>query len=179
MRGAAAASGISKSTVHRVFWAFSVQPHRTRSFKISTDPFFVEKVRDIAGLYLNPPDHALVLCVDEKSQIQALNRHAAGAADGNWLRGRRYARLCSPRNDHPVRRTGCRDRSSVYGVQATAPASGVSVVSETAGKCHSFPIWTCISFWITTPRTSTPKCAPGSHGARDSTYTSPRRIPPG
>jgi transposase len=74
VRGAAAASGISKSTVHRVFRAFSVQPHRTRSFKISTDPFFVEKVRDIAGLYLNPPDHALVLCVDEKSQIQALNR---------------------------------------------------------------------------------------------------------
>jgi putative transposase len=74
VRGAAAASGISKSTVHRVFRAFAVQPHRTRSFKLSTDPFFVEKVRDIAGLYLNPPDHALVLCVDEKSQIQALNR---------------------------------------------------------------------------------------------------------
>src|SRR5271165_2517788 len=74
VRGAAAASGISKSTVHRLFRAFAVQPHRTRSFKLSTDPFFVEKVRDIAGLYLNPPDHALVLCVDEKSQIQALNR---------------------------------------------------------------------------------------------------------
>jgi putative transposase len=74
VRGAAAANGISKSTVHRLFKAFAVQPHRTRSFKLSTDPFFVEKVRDIAGLYLNPPDHALVLCVDEKSQIQALNR---------------------------------------------------------------------------------------------------------
>jgi putative transposase len=74
VRGAAAAHGISKSTVHRLFRAFAVQPHRTRSFKLSTDPFFVEKVRDIAGLYLNPPDHALVLCVDEKSQIQALNR---------------------------------------------------------------------------------------------------------
>jgi putative transposase len=74
VRGAAAASGISKSTVHRLFRSFALQPHRTRSFKLSTDPFFVEKVRDIAGLYLNPPDHALVLCVDEKSQIQALNR---------------------------------------------------------------------------------------------------------
>jgi len=74
VRSAAAASGISKSTVHRLFQAFALQPHRTRSFKLSTDPFFVEKVRDIAGLYLNPPDHALVLCVDEKSQIQALNR---------------------------------------------------------------------------------------------------------
>lgn len=74
IRQAAQASGISKSTVHRVFQAFALQPHRTRSFKLSTDPFFIEKVRDIVGLYLNPPDHALVLCVDEKSQIQALNR---------------------------------------------------------------------------------------------------------
>jgi len=74
VRQAAQDSGISKSTVHRVFQAFALQPHRTRSFKLSTDPFFIEKVRDIVGLYLNPPDHALVLCVDEKSQIQALNR---------------------------------------------------------------------------------------------------------
>jgi len=74
VRQAAQNSGISKSSVHRVFQAFALQPHRTRSFKLSTDPFFIEKVRDIVGLYLNPPDHALVLCVDEKSQIQALNR---------------------------------------------------------------------------------------------------------
>jgi len=74
IRQAADASHISKSTVHRLFQTFAVQPHRSRSFKLSPDPFFVEKVRDIAGLYLNPPDHALVLCVDEKSQIQALNR---------------------------------------------------------------------------------------------------------
>jgi putative transposase len=74
IRSAAKDSGISKSTVHRLFQTFALQPHRTRTFKLSTDPFFVEKVRDIVGLYLNPPDHALVLCVDEKSQIQALNR---------------------------------------------------------------------------------------------------------
>ena len=67
-------TGISKSTVQRYFSLFGVQPHRTTSFKLSTDPFFIEKVRDIVGLYLNPPDHALVLCVDEKSQIQALER---------------------------------------------------------------------------------------------------------
>ena len=78
IRQAAQASGISKSTVHRLFQTFAVQPHRTRSFKISTDPFFIEKVRDIVGLYLNPPDHALVLCVDEKSQIQALDRTQPG-----------------------------------------------------------------------------------------------------
>ena len=58
----------------RYFALFGIQPHRSRSFKLSTDPFFVEKVRDVVGLYLNPPDQALVLCVDEKSQIQALQR---------------------------------------------------------------------------------------------------------
>lgn len=65
---------LSKSTVHRIWRAFGLQPHRRRYFKLSTDPFFVEKVRDIVGLYLNPPAKALVLCVDEKSQIQALDR---------------------------------------------------------------------------------------------------------
>src|SRR3974377_1934529 len=74
VRTAAAASGISKSMVGRYFALFGLQPHRARSFKLSTDPFFVEKVRDIVGLYLNPPDKALVLCVDEKSQVQALER---------------------------------------------------------------------------------------------------------
>jgi transposase len=67
-------TGISKSTVARYFALFGVQPHRSKSFKLSTDPFFMEKVRDVVGLYLNPPDQALVLCVDEKSQIQALQR---------------------------------------------------------------------------------------------------------
>jgi putative transposase len=78
VRGAAATSRISKSSVQRYFSLFGVQPHRTRTFKISPDPFFVEKVRDIVGLYLNPPDHALVLCVDEKRQMQALERTQPG-----------------------------------------------------------------------------------------------------
>lgn len=73
-RTIAAETKLSKSTVQRVWKAFGLQPHRQKHFKISTDPFFVEKVRDIIGLYLNPPDHAIVLCVDEKSQIQALDR---------------------------------------------------------------------------------------------------------
>jgi putative transposase len=73
-RSIAAETKLSKSTVQRVWKAFGLQPHRQKHFKISTDPFFVEKVRDIVGLYLNPPDHAIVLCVDEKSQIQALDR---------------------------------------------------------------------------------------------------------
>jgi len=74
IRTVAATTGISKSTVQRYFDLFGVQPHRRKSFTLSTDPFFVEKVRDIVGLYLDPPAHAMVLGVDEKSQIQALER---------------------------------------------------------------------------------------------------------
>src|SRR5437667_9806375 len=70
----AAASGLSQSAVSRIWRAFALQPHRVETFKLSKDPLFVEKVRDIVGLYLNPPDRALVLCADEKSQIQALDR---------------------------------------------------------------------------------------------------------
>src|SRR3954449_3608679 len=73
-RGMARAAGLAPSTVQRIWKAFALQPHRTETFKLSTDPLFVEKVRDIVGLYLSPPERALVLCVDEKSQIQALDR---------------------------------------------------------------------------------------------------------
>jgi putative transposase len=74
VRSFAAEAGISKDMAHRLFRASGLAPHRARSFKLSNDPAFIEKVRDITGLYLNPPESALVLCVDEKSQIQALER---------------------------------------------------------------------------------------------------------
>lgn len=67
-------AGLSQSAITRIWRAFGLQPHRSETFKLSTDPLFVDKVRDIVGLYLNPPDKALVLCVDEKAQIQALDR---------------------------------------------------------------------------------------------------------
>lgn len=73
-RAMAQAGGLSRETVRRIWNAFGLQPHRAETFKLSTDPLFVEKARDICGLYLNPPDLALVLSVDEKSQIQALER---------------------------------------------------------------------------------------------------------
>ena len=66
--------GLSQSTISRIWRAFGLKPHRSETFQISKDPYFVEKVRDIVGLYMSPPVNALVLCVDEKSQIQALNR---------------------------------------------------------------------------------------------------------
>lgn len=73
-RDMAKASGLSVSTVQRIWRAFGLQPHRMETFKLSTDPNFVAKVRDVVGLYVSPPEHAIVLCVDEKSQIQALDR---------------------------------------------------------------------------------------------------------
>jgi transposase len=73
-RALASEMGMSASTIGRIWKAFGLQPHRTESFSLSRDPQFVAKVRDVVGLYLNPPENALVLCVDEKSQIQALDR---------------------------------------------------------------------------------------------------------
>jgi transposase len=73
-RSMADATGMSQSAISRIWRAFSLQPHRSETFKLSNDPLFVDKVRDIVGLYIDPPDKAVVLCVDEKSQIQALER---------------------------------------------------------------------------------------------------------
>ena len=72
----AAAVGLNQTAVSRIWRAFGLQPHRVEHWKLSKDPLFVEKVRDIVGLYLDPPERAIVLCVDEKSQIQALDRSA-------------------------------------------------------------------------------------------------------
>ena len=75
-RSMAAATGLNQTAVSRIWRAFGLKPHQTESFKLSPDPQFIDKVRDIVGLYLNPPEAAVVLCVDEKSQIQALDRTA-------------------------------------------------------------------------------------------------------
>lgn len=73
-RGMAKKLGLSQTAISRIWRAFGLKPHRAETFKLSTDPLFVDKVRDVVGLYLNPPDKAIVLCVDEKSQVQALDR---------------------------------------------------------------------------------------------------------
>ena len=69
-------AGMSQTMVSRIWRAFGLQPHRVETFKLSSDPAFVDKVRDVVGLYMSPPDRALVLCVDEKPQIQAVERTA-------------------------------------------------------------------------------------------------------
>src|SRR5262249_21183519 len=72
-RAMAEATGLSQSTIGRVWRAFGLKPHRSDTFKLSNDPYFVEKVRDVVGLYMAPPERSIVLCVDEESQIQALD----------------------------------------------------------------------------------------------------------
>lgn len=73
-RDIAKETGMSQSTISRIWRTFGIQPHRTETFKLSTDPLFIEKVRDVVGLYMSPPENAVVLCVDEKSQVQAIDR---------------------------------------------------------------------------------------------------------
>ena len=98
---------VSQTAVSRIWRAFGLQPHRQETFKLSSAPLFVEKVRDIVGLYLAPPVKALVVCVDEKSQIQALDRTQPilPLATGHWHTRATHPRLHAPWNDHAVRRT--------------------------------------------------------------------------
>jgi putative transposase len=126
IRQIAAETRVSKSTVDRIWQAFGLEPHRQKHFKLSTDPFFVEKVRDIVGLYLNPPENAVVLCVDEKSQIQALERTQPMLPMGTWLRRGRDPRLPTPWDHHAVCRPGHGQRPSVHTMPAASPASGIS-----------------------------------------------------
>jgi transposase len=101
LRSMAKAVGHAPSTVHRIWKAFGLQPHRTETFKLSTDPLFIEKIRDIVGLYLNPPDRALVLCVDEKSRtVRNSVREADFVTDRRTFRRRRRQIGSWPRTTH-------------------------------------------------------------------------------
>ena len=117
-RGMARASGLSVSTVQRIWRAFGLQPHRLETFKLSSDPDFVAKVRDVVGLYVCPPERAIVLCVDEKSQIQALDRSQP---------------LLPMRPGQPARRTHDYKR---HGTTSLFAALDV-VTGKVIGKCFS------------------------------------------
>jgi transposase len=110
-RGMAKTSGLSVSSVQRIWRAFGLQPHRMETFKLSTDPDFVAKVRDVVGLYVSPPQHAIVLCVDEKSQIQALDRSQPMLPMRPGQPGAAQPRLYPPRHHLAVRRPRYRDRT--------------------------------------------------------------------
>ena len=149
-RAMARQCGLSQSTVSRIWRAFSLQPHRSETFKLSPDPLFIDKVRDIVGLYLNPPDKALVLCVDEKAQIQALDRSQP-------LLPMRPGQV--ERRTHDYRRHGTTSLFAAFDTQSgsrdrptASPASG-DRVPEVPGhdrRRGARATWTSISSWTTT-----------------------------
>ena len=103
--------GVSKDTVQRVWSARGLKPHLVETFKLSNDPLFEEKLVDVVGLYLNPPDKAVVLCMDEKSSVQALDRTQPIAADGERSGADDDPRLQAARHHHIVRRVERADRA--------------------------------------------------------------------
>ena len=121
----AASTGLSQSTISRIWRAFGLKPHRTESFQLSSDPLLIDKVRDIVGLYLDPPHHALVLCVDEKSQIQALSRTQPVLPMRSRTTGAPHARLQKPRCHQPVCSSGYRHRQRSRQMLPTPSFGGV------------------------------------------------------
>lgn len=121
----AADSGLSHTTIRRIWTAFGLQPHRAETFKLSSDPLFVDKVQDIVGLYMSPPDRAIVLCVDEKSQIQALDR-ADGAAHGRTA----HPYLNPQRHDIAVRRARHRHRCDDRPLLQASPGNRIPRLPE-------------------------------------------------
>lgn len=127
-RSLAQAVGLSQSAVVRIWHAFALQPHRRQIFKLSRDPLFVDKVRDIVGLYMAPPDRALVLCVDEKPSIQATER-TAPVLPMRPGQVALHARLCAPWHDRPVRGAGREKRHGDRCPSPAAPCGGVPRLS--------------------------------------------------
>jgi transposase len=155
--------GVSQSTVSRVWRAFNLQPHRVKTFRLSNDPLFVEKVRDIVGLYMNPPTHAVVLCVDEKSQIQALERSQP---------------LLPMRPGQPERRTHDYRRHGTTTLFAALDVATGEVIGECYPRHRSrefLRFLKTIDAEVTTmPRTRRRPCSGGSPSDPASTSTTPR-----
>ena len=129
--------------VSRIWRAFALQPHRVEGFKLSKDPLFMEKVRDIVGLYLNPPDRALVLCVDEKAQIQALDRSQPLLPMRPGQAERRTRGLRASRHHQPVRRARRQGRHRDRRVPS-APSHGrvsQAFLKPSTPRCPAS--WTC------------------------------------
>ena len=124
-RAMAKAMGLSLRTIQRIWAAHKLQPHRIRTFKRSNDPDFAAKLDDVVGLYMNPPRHAAVVSIDEKSQIQALRPDPAGSAPEAGEMRNPPARLQTPRHDDPVRRAQRARRQGHRPLRAAPSASGV------------------------------------------------------
>ena len=155
-------SGPSKSTIGRIWRTFGLKPHRVDTFKLSNDPQFIAEVRDVVGLYLDPPEAAPVPCVDEKSQIQALDRSAPGMP---------HPRPPWQRRHHPVRGLGPPGRSSAHSTAAPGPRRSRSSCSSPTARCP--PAWTSTSSAPTTARTRPRRSRNGCRRIPASAGTSP------
>jgi hypothetical protein len=121
----AAATGVSEATVRRIWHKHRLKPHLVRTFKVSNDPQFAEKLEAVVGLYLNPPEHALVLCVDEKSQIQAPDRTQPGFADQEEALRNHDARLQAQWDGNAIRGAEHFGWNSNQHVRRPSSASGM------------------------------------------------------
>jgi hypothetical protein len=131
----AEAQGVSKSTISNLWRSHNLKPHRVKSFKLSRDPKFLEKMTDVVGLYLNPPQQAtIVLCVDEKSQIQALDRTQPGLPLKKGRCGTMTHDYKRPWNHYAICRPGGLARTSGRPVLCAPSPSGVFEVSRTLGR---------------------------------------------
>jgi transposase len=136
-RTLAAHLGLSQTTISRIWRAFALAPHRTQGFKLSTDPYFVDKVRDIVGLYLHPPVRALVLCVDEKPSIQAHSDTAPAICLAIGPTRATHTRLLATRHDRPFCRLGQQGRHSHRRTPLVPPQRGVPPLSADRRACHA------------------------------------------
>ena len=136
-RTMAKAHGVSPATVQRIWSARGLQPHRVETFKLSRDPRFEEKLVDVVGLYLNPPEKAIVLCMDEKSQIQALDRTQPSLPMKTGPGGHDDPRLQAQRHHHAVRRARRPDGHGHRRVPAPPPPRGVPEVPAHASTARS------------------------------------------
>ena len=162
-------TGVSKSTVHRIWQAFGLQPHRQKHFKLSSDPFFVEKVRDIVGLYLNPPENAVVLCVDEKSGIQALGLGYVEGVTHDYRRHGTTTLFAALDTANGKVLTKCRPRH-----RHQEYLSFFGRLRRTSQRT-----WRCTSSGIITRRTNICELDAGSLHGHGSTYTSLQPMLPG
>src|SRR6266542_3406640 len=171
-------SGLSESTVGRIWKAFQLKPHRTETFKLSTDPQFIDKVRDVVGLYLDPPDKAVVLCVDEKSQVQALDRSQPVLP---MMPGMPETRT------HDYARNGITSlfaaldmaTGKVIGALRRRHRSVEYASSSSKSTRKSLPTSTCTSSATTTPPTKPTSSKTGWPPTPASTSTSSPPAPPG
>ena len=166
--------GLTQSAVSRIWRAFGLQPHRQETWKLSKDPLFIDKVRDVVGLYLDPPERAVVLCVDEKSQIQALDRTAPILPMLPGTPRARDARLRARRHLESVRGAGHHHRPGHRLAAQPSPRDRVQEVPADASTARSPPTWTSTSCSTTPRRTRRRRSSAGWPPTRGSSCTSPR-----